>query len=171
MKITSNLLGLIARATDVTDRAITSNIDVKQEALYPFPAIPDTNLNDSSLGSLPQRSSFHARAEMQLTNAASITSFPCILGRGLWLLKITAHYTANFAVVGPGAGGSVIIGAVNSEQPVMQFVPTTTTNVIVTQEFRVLTTDDLTRVIGFLFTNGVGQTHNLIIGIWGEKYL
>lgn len=177
MKIVSNLLSQLGKATDVQLRDITSNLDIAQETILILPEIPGPNDYWGPPTAAQVRTSFGISRADLLTNGAALTFTFCLLTRGLWKFNISGSYNPGAVPVSfvATAGMTVNLRSPapnNVDVPLVWILPDASAiTKVFDRTMYVLLTEDGWQLNAGLGAAAVAQTHGYGISILGSKFL
>ena len=172
MKLLSSLPALIAKITDLVDRTVTSDIEVRQEAFFPLLDLPHT-LRTTPLSANVLNASGIITTEATVSNGGAFSITLCGLTVGVWEIDIQGFYTANWLglttdglVIRLMAPGAVIFSNLLFLMPTVQ-----PAGIQFSRRLRItLDRGDLT-LQSFLAGNGVAQSHQFIASVSCSKLL
>lgn len=169
----SNIPSLLARATDVTDRDIVSQIELLQEATFPLIGVPEPMNFDQTSGLIWRTTYSFSTRDSRNNQAAATTIIVATLGRGLWRVQISGVYYANFlneASQGFQVNIEASPGGFNTH--LFHASPGgTQMNVAFNQSNEMLLVTDTSRIQAILAGNAVGQIHGYNLSVQASKYL
>lgn len=96
MKIVTDIFSQLARAADITDRDVVSNLDLAQESFFPLPPIPEPMLFTQDSGLTRSSSFLFTASDSRNNQAAAVQMTVAFLTRGLWRVQIQGNYGSNF---------------------------------------------------------------------------
>jgi hypothetical protein len=171
MNLISGLPSVLAKISDLLERTIISNVEVRQDTDFPLLMAPfPLRSPPPSFGS-PIGDSTFLSASATVANAAAVTVDLGVIGKGIWDIDGILFYIANYSSPASIGYSLFLFDPVGVTQNVLVQVNPFIGSVSL--PFRGRVTLDRSDLIlrSTLATNGVGNQHNFALSVGMKKLL